>query len=36
MKPCHVLVTGFEMGRMTEEVLMKINSIDPRVRVRHC
>jgi D-2-hydroxyacid dehydrogenase (NADP+) len=34
MKPCNVLVTGFDIGRITEELQMKISSIDPRVGVR--
>jgi D-2-hydroxyacid dehydrogenase (NADP+) len=34
MKPCNVLVTGFDIGRITEESLIKINSVDPRVRAR--
>ena len=34
MKPCNVLVTGFDVGRITKELLMKISSIHPRVKVR--
>ena len=33
MKSCNVLVTGFDIGRISEELQLKINSIDPRVRV---
>jgi D-2-hydroxyacid dehydrogenase (NADP+) len=34
MKPFNVLITGFDIGRITQESLKKINSIDPRVRAR--